>query len=178
MRGDSALGSPHRIPGSGWSSMPQHDGSSSRRHRFAAQFAALGRASQDWRSRWLAAVWLAAVIAAVTLSVLPGSWVSLTRRGLPDAVGDVIEPLSHFLGYAILVGFASMAFDSFAKLMLVFVAAVALSGGLEVVQLLVPERGASLADLSMNVLGATVGCLFGAARLRRNRRIPARGQSG
>jgi VanZ family protein len=118
------------------------------------------------------------VIAAVVLSVLPGSWVSLTRRGLPDAVGDVIEPLSHFLGYAVLVGFASMACDSFAKLMLVFVAAMALSGGLEVVQLLVPERGASLADLSMNVLGASAGCLFGAARLRRNRRIPARGQGG
>jgi VanZ family protein len=96
--------------------------------------------------------------------------VSLTRRGLPEAVGDLVEPLSHFLGYAVLVGFASVACNSFTKLLYVFLAAIVISVSLEVAQLLVPERGASFQDLSMNVLGASAGCLFGAARLRRNRR--------
>ena len=67
---------------------------------------------------------MSAAIAAVVLSVLPGSWVSLTRRGLPDAVGDVIEPMLHFLGYAVLVGFVSMACHSFTTLIYVFLAAL------------------------------------------------------
>jgi VanZ family protein len=137
------------------------------------------RRGVSWSSknRWLA-LSVAAVIAAVVLSVLPGRWMSLTRRGLPAAVGDAIELWSHFLGYAVLVGLASMACDSFAKLMLVLAAAIVLSGGLELVQLLVPHRGASLADLSMNILGASAGYLIGAARLRRRRRTLARGQGG
>jgi VanZ family protein len=158
--------------------MLQSDGSDSRRRGSAAQFP--WRAGLSWssRNRWLAALWLAAVIAAIALSVLPGGWVSLTRRGLPDALGDVIEPLSHFVGYAVLVGFASLACNSFAKLMYVLLTAIVISGALELAQLLVPERGASLQDLSMNVLGAAVGCLIGAARLRRNRRGSIRDRGG
>jgi VanZ family protein len=146
------------------------DNPSSRPNRSAAPFSLLDGVLQHWRRPWIAGLWLAAVIAAVILSVLPGSWVSLTRRGLPEAVGDLVEPLSHFLGYAVLVGFASVACNSFMKLMYVFLAAIVISVSLEAAQLLVPERGASFQDLSMNVLGASAGCLFGAARLRRNRR--------
>jgi VanZ family protein len=152
--------------------MPQNDRSSPRRHGAAR------RGSRSSTNPWVAALSLAAAIAAVVLSVLPGRWLSLTRRGLPDIVGDVLEPSAHFLGYAVLVGFASMACGSFVHLMLLFAAAIALSGGLEVVQLLVPDRGASLADLAMNVLGAAAGCLFGAAWLRRSRHIRARDQGG
>ena len=151
--------------------MAQQDHASSRRNRLTAPFTWLGRILQNWNNPWLAGLWLSAAIAAVVLSVLPGSWLSLTRRGLPDAVGDVIEPLLHFLGYAVLVGFVSMACHSFTTLIYVFLAALALSASLEVVQLLVPERGASFADLAMNVLGASAGCLFGAARLKRKRRL-------
>jgi VanZ family protein len=147
--------------------MAQQDRASSRRHRFPAPFSWLGRSLQNWKNPWLVGLWLSAVIAAVVLSVLPGSWLSLTRRGLPDAVGDVIEPLLHFLGYAVLVGFVSMACRSFAALIYVFFAAIGISVALEIVQLLVPERGASFVDLTMNVLGAFAGCLFGAARLKR-----------
>jgi hypothetical protein len=84
--------------------MAQQDHASSQRSRFTAPFTWLGRNLQNWKHPWLAGLWLAAALAAVVLSALPGSWVSLTRRGLPDAVGDVIEPLLHFLGYAVLVG--------------------------------------------------------------------------
>jgi VanZ family protein len=151
--------------------MAQQDHASSRRNRSTAPFAWLGRILKNWKHPWLAGLWLAAALAAVILSVLPGSWISLTRRGLPDTVGDMIEPLLHFLGYAVLVGFVSMACRSFTTLLYVFLAALALSVSLEVVQLLVPERGASLVDLTMNVLGASAGCLFGAARLKRKRRL-------
>ena len=65
-----------------------------------------------------------------------------------------------------------MACRSFTTLIYVFLAALALSASLEVVQLLVPERGASFADLAMNVLGAGAGCLVGAARLKGKRRFP------
>jgi hypothetical protein len=99
------------------------------------------------------------------------SWVSLTRRGLPDAVGDVIEPLLHFLGYAVLVGFVSMACRSFTTLIYIFFAAIGIGVALELVQLLIPERGASFVDLTMNVLGACAGCLLGAACLKRQSRL-------
>jgi VanZ family protein len=146
--------------------MAQQDHGSSRRNRFTAPFTWLGSVLQNWKNPWLAGLWLLAVIAAIILSVLPGSWLSLTRRGLPDAVGEVIEPLLHFLGYAVLVGFISMACRSFTTLIYVFFAAIGISVALEVVQLLVPERGASVVDLAMNVLGASAGCLIGAARLK------------
>jgi VanZ family protein len=164
------------MPESGWSSMLHNDGSDSRRHGSAAPFSWRPALSWSSRNRWLAALWVAAVIAAVVLAVLPGSWVSLTQRGLPDALGDVIEPLSHFLGYAVLVGFASLACNRFTKLMYVLLAAIVISGALELVQLLVPERGASFEDFAMNVLGASVGCLFGAARPKRKRRLSGRGE--
>ena len=158
--------------------MAQQDHSGAQRNRFTALFAWLGRILQYWRNPWLAGLWLSAVIAAVILSVLPGSWLSLTRRGLPDAAGEVIEPLLHFLGYAVLVGFASMASNSLTRLTYIFLAAIGISVSLEVVQLLVPERGASFEDFLMNVLGASAGCLFGVARLKRNRRVSVRDQSG
>jgi VanZ family protein len=151
--------------------MAQQDRASSRRNRLAAPFGWLARVLRNWKNPWLAGLWLSAVIAAVVLSVLPGSWLSLTRRGLPDAAGDVIESLLHFLGYAVLVGFVSMACRSFTTLIYVFFAAIGISVALEVVKLLVPERGASLVDLTMNVLGACAGCLFGAARLKRKMRL-------
>jgi VanZ family protein len=50
---------------------------------------------------------------------------------------------------------------------LFFSAAIGISVALEVVQLLVPERGTSFVDLTMNVLGASAGCLIGAVRLKR-----------
>jgi VanZ family protein len=158
---------------SGGSSMLQNYGSDSRRHGSTAPF--LRRAGFSWcsRFRWLAALWLAAVIGAVVLSVLPGSWVSLTPRGLPDAVGDLVEPLLHFLGYAVLVGLASLACNSFTKLLYVLLAAIVISGALEAVQLLVPERGASFDDLAMNVLGSSVGCLFGGAIEKAKARLGA-----
>ena len=101
--------------------MAQQDHASSRRNRLTAPFTWLGRILQNWDNPWLAGGWwLSAAIAAVVLSVLPGNWLSLTRRGLPDAVGDVIEPLSHFLGYAVLVGFLSLTCNSLTKLTYVF----------------------------------------------------------
>ena len=142
-----------------------------------ARFAWLRGSLQYWSKPSLAALWLSAVLVAVILSVLPGSWVSLTRRGLPDAVGDVIEPLSHFLGYAVLVGFVSMACNRVTTLIYVCLAAIGISVSLELVQLLVPERGASFQDLSMNVLGASAGFLFGVARLRRSRRVSVGAQN-
>jgi VanZ family protein len=156
--------------------MAQQDHATSRRNRFTAPFTWLGCNLQNWKHPWLAGLWLAAALAAVVLSVLAGSWLSLTRRGLPDAVGDVLEPLLHFLGYALLVGFVSLACRSFTTLIYVFFAAIGISVALEVVQLLVLERGASFVDLSMNVLGASAGCLFGAARLKKNKRVPVGAQ--
>jgi VanZ family protein len=151
--------------------MAQQDHAGSRRIRLAAPFGSLARVLRNWKNPWLAGLWLSAVIVAVVLSVLPGSWVSLTRRGLPDAVGDVIEPLLHFLGYAVLVGFVSMACRSFTTLIYIFFAAIGIGVALELVQLLIPERGASFVDLTMNVLGACAGCLLGAACLKRQSRL-------
>jgi hypothetical protein len=125
---------------------------------------------RDRRKFWLAGLWVSGVVAAIVFSVLPGSWISLTRRGLSPAVGDVLEPALHFLGYAVLVGLVSLALNSVTRLIWVYVAAVLISGSMEIVQLLVPERGASLEDLSMNLLGATAGFLFGLARLKWNSR--------
>lgn len=157
--------------------MTQQDHSGSWRNRLFAQFAWLKELSQYWGNPWLAGLWLSAVIAAVLLSVVPGSWVSLTRRGLSSDVAYIIELLSHFLGYAVLVGFVSMACRSWTKLIVVYIAALFISVMLEIVQFLIPERGASFDDLSMNVLGASAGFLFGAARLRRNNRVSIGRQS-
>jgi VanZ family protein len=137
-----------------------------------SQFAWLGELGQYWRNPWIAGLWVSALIAAIILSVLPGSWISLTRHGLSPEIGDVLEPSLHFLGYAVLVGFVSLALNSITKLLYVYVAALLISGSMEIVQLLVPERGASIEDLSMNVLGASAGFLFGVARLRWGSRVP------
>ena len=155
----------------------QQDRSGPWRTRLISQFARVGELAQYWRNPWIAGLWVSAVVAAVILSVLPGSWISLTRRGLPDEIGKVLEPSLHFLGYAVLVGSVSLAFDSLRKIVYVYLAALLLSASLEIVQLLVPERGASFEDFSMNLLGASAGLLFGVARLRWSSRASAGRQS-
>ena len=108
----------------------------------------------ELRNPWLAGLWLSAVIAAVVLlSFLAAGYRSRDVVCLmPSAI---IEPLLHFLGYAVLVGGSyPWACHSFTTLTYIFLAALALSVSLEVVQLLVPERGASFVDFSTNVLGA------------------------
>lgn len=151
--------------------MRQHDHSGSWHKRLMSQFAWVGELAAYWKNPWVAGLWVSAVVAAIILSVLPGSWISLTRHGLSPEIGKVLEPSLHFLGYAVLVGFVSLAFNSVTKLIYVYVAALLISVSLEVVQFLVPERGASFEDLSMNVLGATAGFLFGVARLRWSSRV-------
>lgn len=123
-------------------------------------------------------LWLFGVVAAVILSIVPGSWISLKRRfpDFPSTVAEVIELSSHFFGYAVLVGHISVACITQAKLILIYVVSVVIGIVSEVSQIYLPQRGASFADLSMNVLGASAGFLFGLARLKRKRRAPRGGQ--
>lgn len=123
-------------------------------------------------------LWLFGVVAAVILSIVPGSWISLKRRfpDFPSTVAEVIELSSHFFGYAVLVGLISVACITQAKLILIYVVSVVIGIVSEVSQIYLPQRGASFADLSMNVLGASAGFLFGLARLKRKRRAPRGGQ--
>ena len=55
--------------------------------------------------------------------------------------GKIVEPLSHFLRYAVLVGFASVGCNSFTNPMYVFLGAILISISWELAQLVVPERG-------------------------------------
>lgn len=129
-----------------------------------------------WGNPWLACLWLSGLMAAILLSVVPGNWISLTRHfpDLSPTVADAIEPLSHFFGYAILVGFVCAPCRRRTTIIWIYIAAIFIGIMIEMAQVLLPQRGASFADLSMNVLGASAGFVFGVARLKRNTRTPRR----
>ena len=128
--------------------------------------------SQYLKNRpWIAGFWLSGIIAATILSIVPGNWISVVQHvlGFSPAVGHVIEELLHFLGYAVLVGTISLICRTRAKLVLVYIIALSLAVLTELLQVFVPDRGVSLEDLAMNVLGASVGILVGLEWLRRLR---------
>lgn len=149
-----------------------------RRKQESSRLAWLEEPLRYWGKPWLVGLWLSGVIAAVILSLVPGTWISLTRRfpDFPSSVADVMELSSHFFGYAVLVGFVTVACKTWSRLIAIYIVAIFIGIVSEMLQFFLPQRGASFIDLSMNVLGASAGFLFGLAQLKRKRRVPPGGE--
>jgi VanZ family protein len=152
--------------------MKRQDHSGWRRDQSPSRNGRLGPTLRYRANPWLAGLWLAGAVIAVILSIVPGSWISLTRHfpDLPPLLSDAILPLSHLFGYAILVGSVSLVCQTRIQLISLYIGALAIGAMLEILQILIPNRGISFGDFVMNVLGASAGLLFGAARLKRKSR--------
>lgn len=149
----------HQLPAPSW------------RARLARAFSSTRKLASKGRNVWLAGFWVAAILGAIVLSVIPPGWIPLIPDDLTPDAEQALDLSLHFIGYAGLVGFASLLFDRVAPLLVIYIAALGIGALLEAAQSFVPGRGAALDDLSMNILGASAGFLFGLVRLRRSSRV-------
>lgn len=87
----------------------------------------------------------------VVLSLVPGTHLGPLLQ-LPHA-----ETVLHFAGYAAIVASAALFCRRAGELAAIAIACVFVASALELVQLLVPERGPSLGDTAANAAGAASG---------------------
>ena len=115
-------------------------------------------------ARLLAATAVVAVVAGSVVSPPPGG------PGAAPVFGLGVDKWLHALGYATLAFLLAAAWParSWRALVLVVLAAVALGGGLELLQSVVPARTPDPADAAANAAGALAGAAgwWGAAGRR------------
>ncbi|SIN90932.1 VanZ family protein [Agromyces cerinus] len=136
------------------------------------------------RSQW--ALWVLAVyllLAAVVL-MSPLSYGAITQAiatwaneelglaGVRDGMVEFAANIAFFVPFGLLLSLSTRRF------WIGLTAALVLSASVELVQLILPSRVASLRDVLANVLGAAIGCLIALAILHsrtRRRRAAASG---
>ena len=93
-------------------------------------------------------------------------WLSVKAPG--DTPGlPIWDKLQHFLAYAVLGASGALGFPTRASAIVLALGLVLLGGGLEVVQLYLPEREMSLGDGVANLLGVICGTAVGYLVTRR-----------
>lgn len=109
------------------------------------------------------ALWCLGWALIVVLSLVPG-----TRLGplllLPHA-----ETVLHFAGYAAIVASAALFCRNPLQLATIALSCIVVASALELLQLLVPERGPSLGDGAANAAGAASGYVVARMAGRRGR---------
>jgi VanZ family protein len=105
--------------------------------------------------RWLRVLWLAAVIAVIVGSLLPGS--SYPMQALGEL--NVSDKILHFAAYAVLA-FLPALHERWPALSAALLGAVALGVLLEFLQRLSPGRNFEVADMVADAAGVVCGMLL------------------
>lgn len=118
---------------------------------------------KPFAKHWTQIIRLAARVTFV-LGALTVTWLSLTpREGLPNV--GISDKLLHLAAYAALVVPGVFSFQNRRSIPLIATGLLILGSSLEVAQLAVPGRNASIADASANGIGVVFG-LFSVWALR------------
>jgi VanZ family protein len=116
--------------------------------------------------RLLLAAWCAAWLVIAAGSLIPS-------RHLPTYPPDWLSDVQvHATAYMLMVATAALFCRRVREVALVALVALAIGAGLEYAQAFVPERGARLADLLANLLGAAIGFSVAASWILLGRTAP------
>lgn len=107
--------------------------------------------------RLLFALWCLAWLAVAAGSLIPSG---LLRPLAPAELGDFQV---HATAYMLMVATSALFCRRVREVAVVALVALAIGVGLEYLQMYMPERGARIADVLANLVGATIGLLAAAS---------------
>jgi VanZ family protein len=120
------------------------------------------RRSSSWFKRWIVFLTALYIAALVVFSIVPSGY----RPRLPSIT---LPELEHFLAYLVLGGLAVLSAPRSARSVTIIGALIACAGLIEIVQIAIPSRVASLTDFAAGASGAVVGVAMAVLALRKAR---------